>query len=174
MRPPRVLTTKPKWLKSLPTALRSGIQAGVRTAARHRQGSLLAADISRWENAPTLREIIRLTYALVDIWCGSYRKPPPSVVLDIDDTVDVVHGHQQLAQWNAHYDERCFLPIHVYDAATGAPVTVILRPGKRRAVDDEELGASQTALDEIVVIVARTNPLRRSSIWQNEPKFNFS
>jgi hypothetical protein len=52
------------------------------------------------------------------------------VVLDIDDTVDVVHGHQQLAQWNAHYDERCFLPIHVYDAATGAPVVVILRPGK--------------------------------------------
>ncbi len=58
------------------------------------------------------------------------QKPPQSVVLDIDDTVDVVHGHQQLAQWNAHYDERCFLPIHIYDAATGAPVVVILRPGK--------------------------------------------
>src|ERR1041384_476214 len=86
--------------------------------------------ISRWENAPTLREIIRLTYALVDFWRRSYQKPPRSVVLDVDDTVDVVHGHQQLAQWNAHYDERCFLPIHVYDAATGAPVTVILRPGK--------------------------------------------
>ena len=86
--------------------------------------------ISRWENAPTLREIIRLTYALVDFWCRSYQRPPRSVVLDIDDTVDVVHGHQQLAQWNAHYDERCFLPIHIYDAATGAPVTVILRPGK--------------------------------------------
>src|ERR1700716_498078 len=42
--------------------------------------------VSRWENAPTLREIIRLTYALVDIWCGSYTKPPRSVVLDIDDT----------------------------------------------------------------------------------------
>ena len=52
--------------------------------------------ISRWENAPTPREIIRLTYALVDIWCRSYRKPPKSVVLDIDDTVDVVHGHQPL------------------------------------------------------------------------------
>jgi DDE family transposase len=86
--------------------------------------------ISRWENAPTLREIIRLTYALIDIWCQSYRQPPRSVLLDIDDTVDVVHGHQQLAQWNAHYDERCFLPIHIYDAATGAPVAVILRPGK--------------------------------------------
>jgi hypothetical protein len=52
------------------------------------------------------------------------------VVLDIDDTVDVVHGHQQWAQWNAHYDERCFLPIHIYDTATGRPVAVILRPGK--------------------------------------------
>jgi hypothetical protein len=29
-----------------------------------------------------------------------------------------------------HYDERCFLPIHVDDAATGGPVVVILRPGK--------------------------------------------
>ena len=78
--------------------------------------------ISRWENAPTPREIIRLTYALVDIWCRSYRKPPKSVVLDIDDTVDVVHGHQPLAQWNAHYDERCYLPIHVYDIQTRARV----------------------------------------------------
>jgi hypothetical protein len=52
------------------------------------------------------------------------------VTLDIDDTVDVVHGHQQLSLFNAHYDERCFLPIHIYDTATGRPVAVLLRPGK--------------------------------------------
>ncbi len=86
--------------------------------------------ISRWENAPTLREIIRLTYALIDIWCGSYKAPPGSVVLDIDDTLDVAHGRQEMAEWNAHYDERCFLPIHIYDTATGRPVVLILRPGK--------------------------------------------
>lgn len=86
--------------------------------------------ISRWENAPTLKEIICLTYALPDIWCKSYKKPPRSVMLDIDDTVDIVHGHQKLALWHAHYGERCFLPIHVYDTATGRPVVVILRPGK--------------------------------------------
>ena len=34
---------------------------------------------------------------------------------------DVVHGHQQLSLFNAHYDERCFLPIHVYDTATSTP-----------------------------------------------------
>jgi hypothetical protein len=52
------------------------------------------------------------------------------VTLDIDDTVDVVHGHQQLSLFNAHYDERCFLPIHIYDTATSRPVAVLLRPGK--------------------------------------------
>ncbi|WP_204265410.1 transposase, partial [Enterobacter hormaechei] len=41
--------------------------------------------------------------------------------------------HQQLSLFNAHYDERCFLPIHVYDAATGRPVAMILRPGKTPA-----------------------------------------
>jgi hypothetical protein len=51
-------------------------------------------------------------------------------VLDIDDTEDRVHGGQQLALFHAHYDSRCFLPIHIYEAATGKPVAVILRPGK--------------------------------------------
>jgi hypothetical protein len=86
--------------------------------------------MSRWENAPTLREVIRMTSAMVDIYCSSYARPPAAVTLDIDDTVDVVHGHQQLSLFNAHYDERCFLPIHVYDTATARPVAILLRPGK--------------------------------------------
>jgi len=85
--------------------------------------------VSRWENAPDLREVIRLTYAMVDLYCASYPHPPRAVTLDIDDTVNVVHGHQQLSLFNAHYDERCFLPIHVYDTATSRPVAVLLRPG---------------------------------------------
>lgn len=90
----------------------------------------LQPTISRWENAPTLCKVIRLTYALVDTWCDSYARPPAAVTLDIDDTVDVVHGHQQLALFNVHHDERCFMPIHVYDAATSRPVAIIIRPGK--------------------------------------------
>ena len=85
--------------------------------------------VSRWENAPTLREVIRMTYAMVDLYCASYARPPQAVTLDIDDTVDVVHGHQQLSLFNGHYDERCFLPIHVYDTATSRPVAMLLRPG---------------------------------------------
>jgi hypothetical protein len=86
--------------------------------------------VSRWENAPTLREVVRMSYAMVDLYCASYARPPAAVTLDIDDTCDVVHGNQQLALFNAHYDERCFLPIHVYDTATARPVAMLLRPGK--------------------------------------------
>jgi len=67
---------------------------------------------------------------MVAVYCASYGRAPASVTLDIDDTLDVVHGHQQLSMFNAHYDERCFLPIHIYDTATSRPVAVLLRPGK--------------------------------------------
>jgi hypothetical protein len=53
--------------------------------------------ISRWENAPALRDLIRLMGVMVDLYCASYATPPAAVTLDIDDTVDVVHGHQQLS-----------------------------------------------------------------------------
>lgn len=86
--------------------------------------------MSRWENAPTTRELVRLTGALVDLYCASYPVPPVAVTLDIDETVDVVHGGQQLSFWNGHYGERCFLLIHVYDTATGRPVAMLLRTGK--------------------------------------------
>jgi hypothetical protein len=86
--------------------------------------------ISRLENTPDLRALIRMSHGMVDLWCRSHARAPKSITLDIDDTADTVHGHQQLSLFNAHYDERCFLPIHVYDAETGHCVLTILRPGK--------------------------------------------
>jgi hypothetical protein len=52
------------------------------------------------------------------------------VTPDSDDTVDVAHGHQQLSLFNAHHDERCLMPVHVYDTAASHPVAILLRPGK--------------------------------------------
>lgn len=86
--------------------------------------------LSRLENAPDLRALIRLSHGMVDLWCQGHAVAPKSIMLDIDDTADTVHGHQQLSLFNAHYDERCFLPIHVYDADSGHCVLTILRPGK--------------------------------------------
>ena len=86
--------------------------------------------MSRLENAPSKIEIGRLMAALVDQFCDSYRRAPSSITLDIDDTFDAVHGQQQLSLFNAHYDERCFLPIHIYEGTSGKPVAMILREGK--------------------------------------------
>jgi hypothetical protein len=85
--------------------------------------------VSRLENAPSKIEIVRLMGAMVDQFCASYSRMPASIILDIDDTFDAVHGHQQLSLFNAHYDERCFLPIHIYEGTSGKPVAVILRSG---------------------------------------------
>ncbi len=111
--------------------VRSRIQAGLRTAAGHGPRSVFPTDaVAAGECSARLRDVIRLTYILVDAWMDSYPREPASVTLDIDDTCDVVHGHQQLSLFNAHYDERCFLPIHVYDTEKSRPVAVVLRPGK--------------------------------------------
>ena len=60
--------------------------------------------LSRLENAPRLRDVIRLTYTLVDAWMDSYPREPASVTLDIDDTCDVVHGHHAVGAV-AHLNE---------------------------------------------------------------------
>jgi hypothetical protein len=68
---------------------------------------------------------------MIDLFCRSYAQPPNAIVLDIDDTDDPVHGQQELALFNAHYDCTCFQPIHIFEAMSGKPILSILRPGKR-------------------------------------------
>src|SRR5690348_13691535 len=86
--------------------------------------------ISRVENLPDRRALLRLGRALVDQYCGSFGAMPKRIVLDIDDTFDRVHGGQQLRLFNAYYDDYGFQPIVVFDAE-GRFVTALLRPGKR-------------------------------------------
>ena len=84
----------------------------------------------RLENLPTATALKRMMAAMVDLFCDSFEQVPRRIVLDIDDTEDRVHGGQQLALFHAHHDSRCFLPIHIYEAGSGKPVAIILRPGK--------------------------------------------
>src|SRR6185312_15043886 len=86
--------------------------------------------ISRLENRPDVRSLLRMGRALVDLYCASFRQVPKRIVLDIDDTFDAAHGGQQLRLFNAHYDEYGFQPIVVFDGE-GRFVTAVLRPAKR-------------------------------------------
>ena len=92
--------------------------------------------MSRLENMPSKIEAARMTAALVDVFCQSFPAQPASITLDIDDTCDPVHGQQQMSLFHAHYDTRCFLPIHVYHVESGKPVVVFLRQGKTPSGDE--------------------------------------
>ena len=85
--------------------------------------------ISRLENLPDTRALLRMGRAMVDLYCESFRTVPRRIVLDIDDTFDAVHGGQQLRLFNAHHDEYGFQPIVVFDGE-GRFITAVLRPAK--------------------------------------------
>lgn len=86
--------------------------------------------ISRMENQPDARALIRMSEEMVRFYCQSFRRAPDQIVLDIDDTFDAVHGHQQLRLFNAFYDEYGFQPIVVFDG-DGRLVGALLRPARR-------------------------------------------
>ena len=86
--------------------------------------------ISRLENLPDRRALLRLGRALIEQYGTSFRRVPKRIVLDIDDTFDRVHGGQQLRLFNAFHDDYGFQPIVVFDGE-GRFVTALLRPGKR-------------------------------------------
>jgi hypothetical protein len=96
-------------------------------------GAALASQptLSWLENAVTRSDLYRIAEVLAEAFIESYRTPPVGIVIDVDGTADVTHGHQQLALFNAFYDESCYLPIHIYEGKRGKLVTTVLQPGKR-------------------------------------------
>ncbi|MFQ5641951.1 MAG: IS1380 family transposase [bacterium] len=86
---------------------------------------------SRFENSISRTTLYRIAEAFVKVFIRSYESQPEVIVLDFDDTEDVVHGGQQLALFNAFFGEYCFMPLHVYEGISGKLLTTILRPGQR-------------------------------------------
>ena len=86
--------------------------------------------ISRLENRPDKRTLLRMGYGLIDLYCDSVRQVPRRIVLDIDDHFDAAHGEQELRVFNAHYDEHGFSPMVVFDG-DGRLVAAVLRPAQR-------------------------------------------
>jgi len=81
--------------------------------------------LSRWENAPSARDLVRLNDALLEIFirlCGE-------ILLDIDSTDDPTHGQQQLSFFNGAYGQHMYHPMLVFERHTGCLLSVRLRPG---------------------------------------------
>ena len=86
--------------------------------------------MTRFENSLGLRDLMRLFYVFVDNFVDSYTIAPKCIVIDMDPTPNRVYGDQQLAFFNAHYDEYCLMPFHVYEGLTGRLIATVIRPGK--------------------------------------------
>lgn len=87
--------------------------------------------INRFENAFSHTDLYRIAEVFLDIFFESYEEPTEAIILDIDDTDDATHGHQQLALFNAFHNNYCYMPIHIYEGRSGKLITTVLRPGKR-------------------------------------------
>src|SRR5258706_998052 len=82
--------------------------------------------LSRLENAPRLRDVIRLTYTLVDAWMDSYPREPASVTLDIDDTCDVVPAISSSRRSTLIMTNGAFFPSPVTPPSRADPVRAVL------------------------------------------------
>jgi hypothetical protein len=93
--------------------------------------------LSRFENAPDRKELLRMTEALADRVLERHRKRlhgrARRITIDLDPTDDPTHGAQQLSFFNRHYDSYCYLPMVGFltfnEEAEQYLVAAVLRPG---------------------------------------------
>jgi hypothetical protein len=93
--------------------------------------------LSRFENAPDRKELLRMTEALAERVIERHRKRlhgrARRITIDLDPTEDPTHGAQQLSFFNRHYDSHCYLPMVCFLTFDGEAeqylVAAVLRPG---------------------------------------------
>jgi len=96
-------------------------------------GNALASQptMTRFENAPTIKELYNIAYAFAQNFVSSYETEPSVIIIDCDDTNSDIHGGQQLGLYNDYYGEYCYMPLHIYEGLSGKLISTILKPGRR-------------------------------------------
>jgi hypothetical protein len=88
--------------------------------------------LSRWENAPSGRDLVRLNDALLKQFirlCGKQVRKRGEILLDIDSTDDPTHGQQQLSFFNGAYAQHMYHPMLIFERHTGSLLAARLRAG---------------------------------------------
>jgi hypothetical protein len=124
--------------------------------------------MSRLENQVSVRDLLRIGYALVDQFIASFDTAPEAIVLDLDPTSDPVHGNQQLALFNAFEDEYCFMPFHLYDGLSGKLITTVLRPGKT-PTDQEIISVLKRVIKRLREAFPKTRLIFRADSHHTKP-----
>jgi hypothetical protein len=88
--------------------------------------------LSRWENAPSARELVRLNDLLAAQFialCGEQVRQRGEILLDLDSTDDPTHGQQQLSFFDGAYGQHMYHPMLIFERHTGSLLSARLRPG---------------------------------------------
>ena len=92
--------------------------------------------LSRFENAMTQTDLLRMSDTLLDVVLDRHRRRLRKVrwvTIDMDPTVDPTHGQQELAFYNGHYDSWCYQPMPCFvtfgQESEQYLVAAALRPG---------------------------------------------
>jgi hypothetical protein len=88
--------------------------------------------LSRWENAPSARDLVRLNDSLGEQFirlCGEQVRQRGEILLDLDSTDDPTHGQQQLSFFNGAYGQHMYHPMLIFERHTGCLLAARLRPG---------------------------------------------
>jgi len=88
--------------------------------------------LSRWENSPSARDLVRLNDALLEQFlrlCSEQVRQRGEILLDIDSTDDPTYGQQQLSFFNGGYGQHMYHPMLVFERHTGCLLAARLRAG---------------------------------------------
>jgi Transposase DDE domain group 1 len=88
--------------------------------------------LSRWENSPSPRDLLKLQDALLDWFvtiCGEQVRKRGEILLDVDSTDDPTYGQQQLSFFNGGYDQHMYHPLLIFERHTGCLLAARLRAG---------------------------------------------
>lgn len=59
----------------------------------------------------TAADFDKIDALLVDLFMDSFAEPPERIILDLDATDDVLHGHQEGRFFRGYYGHYCYLPL---------------------------------------------------------------
>jgi len=107
-------------------------------AVKH--GAASASAMGRFETQMLTRSENLATLAdLPGRWIDAVhdRRPPKSVTLDMDSSESPVHGDQEGAAWNGHFQSKCLHPLFVFNQY-GDLERCALRPGNVHSADGWE------------------------------------
>ncbi len=101
-------------------------------ASASAMGRFEAEMLTRPENLESLAD-------LAGCWIDAVhdRQPPKSITLDMDSSESPVHGDQEGAAWNGHFQSKCLHPLFVFNQY-GDLERCALRPGNVHSADNWE------------------------------------